>query len=230
MTETERIARAYQDLEARAGSRWDPRNRGNQMILAERRRWTQLLLDQAGLMPLRERMVLEVGSGGGGELAWLRELGAAPERLVGVDLLPDRVAAARHAYPELRFEVANAEHMEFADESFDLVLALTVFSSILDQAMARNVAAEMTRVLRSGGAVLWYDARFDSLSNPSVKAVPASRIKELFPALRAELHSVTLMPPLARRLGPLTGLYPALAAIPALRSHLMGLLRKPARR
>jgi len=39
---------------------------------------------------------------------------------------------------------------------------------------------------------------------------------------------VTLLPPLARRLGPATPLaYPVLAALPPLRSHLIGLLRKP---
>jgi hypothetical protein len=38
-----------------------------------------------------------------------------------------------------------------------------------------------------------------------------------------------VLPPLVRRLGPLTAaLYPALALAPPLRSHLMGLLRKTA--
>ncbi len=226
MSDSERIARAYHDLEARAGSRWDRDNPGNQAMLAERRRWTQKLLDKAGLLPLAGKQVLEVGSGTGGELGWLRELGAANEDLVGVDILPDRVAAARRAYPGIRFDHANAERLEFGDESFDLVLALTIFSSIPSDAMARKVASEVTRVIGPKGALLWYDVRYDSASNPNVKAVPAARIRELFPRLKADLHSVTLLPPLARRLGPLTGAYAALAAMPPLRSHLIGLLRK----
>ena len=227
MSDSERIARAYQDLEARAGSRWDRANPGNQAILAERRRWTQQLLEKAGLLPLAGKQVLEVGSGTGGELAWLRELGAANENLVGIDILPDRVAAARRANPGIRFDHANAERMAFEDGTFDLVLALTVFSSIPSDAMARNVAAEITRVLGPKGAVLWYDVRYDSASNPNVKAVPAARVRALFPKLQAELHSVTVLPPLARRLGPLSGAYAALAAVPPLRSHLIGLLRRP---
>jgi ubiquinone/menaquinone biosynthesis C-methylase UbiE len=226
LSDSERIARAYQDLEARSGSRWDSGNPGNQAILAERRRWTRDHLEQAGLLPLTGKKVLEVGSGTGGELAWLRELGAADDDLVGVDILPDRIAAARRAHPGIRFDHANAERMAFAAESFELVLALTVFSSIPSDAMAHNVAAEITRVLKPGGVVLWYDVRYDSASNRNVKAVPAARIRSLFPALRAELHTVTLLPPLARRLGLLSGVYGGLAAVPFLRSHLIGLLRK----
>jgi len=172
--------------------------------------------------------VLEVGSGSGGELAWLRELGAAASNLIGIDILPDRVAAASRAHPELTFLQGNAEHLEFADGEFDLVMAITVFSSIFDLTMARSVASEILRVLRPGGALLWYDVRYDSLSNRNVRAVTAARVRELFPSLRGELTTVTLLPPLARRLGVLTpGAYPVLSRVPALRSHLLGLLRKP---
>jgi hypothetical protein len=44
----------------------------------------------------------------------------------------------------------------------------------------------------------------------------------------AQLETITLLPPLARRLGFLTGwLYPTLAAVPWLRTHYIGLLNKP---
>ena len=229
MTEADRIAAAYDKLEERAGRRWDPANRGNQAILAERRRLTRRMLDRAALLPLAHRRVLEVGSGSGAELAWLRELGASPSNLFGVDLLEDRVAAAREAYPELDFRQANAEHLDFEHGQFDLVLAITVFSSILDREMRRNVASEIVRVLRPDGALLWYDVRYDSLSNRNVRGVTAARVRDLFPSLQGELRTLTLLPPLARRLGPLTaGGYPLLSALPPLRSHLLGLLRKPA--
>jgi ubiquinone/menaquinone biosynthesis C-methylase UbiE len=181
------------------------------------------------MLPLTGRRVLEVGSGSGSELAWLRELGAAPSDLVGVELLGDRVAAATSAFPDLDFRQGNAERLEFADGEFGLVLAITVFSSILDPEMARNVASEIVRVLDRNGALLWYDVRYDSVSNRNVRAVTAARVRDLFPSLQGELRTLTLVPPLARRLGPLTrGAYPLLSAIPPLRSHLIGLLRKPA--
>ena len=227
VSETDRIARAYRDLEARAGSRWNLANRGNQAILAERRRLTRRVLDEAGWIPIGTRRILEVGSGGGSELAWLRELGAEPSRLVGVDLLEDRVASAKTTYPDLEFRQGNAEHLDFPDGTFDLVMALTVFSSIFDRTMAANIAAEIIRVLRPGGGLLWYDVRYDSNSNRNVHAMRAETVTALFAPLDGRLRTVTLLPPLARRLGPLTGgAYPALARMPTLRSHLLGLLRK----
>ncbi len=229
MNETERIAAAYRKLEATAGSRYDLRNRGNQQMLEERRRLAKRLLDHAGWIPLGDRRVLEVGSGTGAELAWMLNLGASPSRLVGVDLLPDRVTAARYAYPKIEFREANAERLDFSDASQDLVMAITVFSSILDESMAANVAAEIHRVIRPGGALLWYDFRYDSPANRNVRGVGGRRVRELFPKLKGKLYSVTVLPPLVRRLGPLTtAAYPVLAVVPPLRSHLLGLLQKPA--
>jgi ubiquinone/menaquinone biosynthesis C-methylase UbiE len=228
VSESERIARAYEHLEARGGSRWSLGNAGNRMILAERRRVFRRLLEEGAFSPLAVRRILEVGSGTGGELAWLMELGATPAQIIGVDLLADRVAIARREHPEIDFRQGNAEHLELEDAGFDLVMAITIFSSILDRTMAANVASEIVRVMRPGGALLWYDVRYDSVSNPSVKAVSRSRVRDLFPALRGDLRSVTVLPPLARRLGPATRLlYPMLASLPPLRSHLVGLLQKP---
>jgi ubiquinone/menaquinone biosynthesis C-methylase UbiE len=229
LNETERIAAAYRHLQATAGSRYDPRNPGNQQMLEERRRLTRKLIDRAGWIPLADRSVLDVGCGTGSELAWMLKLGASATRLVGVDLLSDRVTAARYAYPNLKFLEANAEHLDFPDSSQDLVMAFTVFSSILDRTMAANVAGEIYRVMRPGGALLWYDFRYDSPANRNVRGVGARRVRELFPRLEGRLHSVTVLPPLVRRLGAAATIaYPALAAVPPLRSHLLGLLRKPA--
>jgi SAM-dependent methyltransferase len=228
VSEAERIAGVYREQAQRRGSsRWDLRNRGNRAILAERRELTARILAPA--LPLADRRVLEVGCGGGGELAYLLELGASASRLVGVDLLPERIDAARQAFPELDFRVGNAERLEFAGGTFDLVLAITLFTSILDATMARNVASEIARVLRPGGGLLWYDFRYDSPANRNVRGVGAARVRELFPGFQGELHTVTLIPPLARRLGPLTAAgYPLLASIPPMRSHLLGLLVKGA--
>ncbi len=229
MTEAQRIAQAYRELEARAGSRYDLRNPGNQRLLTERQALARTILERGGFVPLGERWVLDVGCGTGSELAWMLNLGATASRLVGVDLLPDRVAAARSAYPELEFRAGNAEHLDFVDARFDLVMTFTVFSSILDESMAVNVAAEIVRVLRPGGGLLWYDFRYDSPANRSVRGVTERRVRHLFPKLEGRLHSVTVLPPVARRLGPLTPVaYPALAKVPPFRSHLMGLLRKTA--
>jgi ubiquinone/menaquinone biosynthesis C-methylase UbiE len=229
LSESDRIARAFRDLEQRSEGRYSLDNRGNQQILSERRAVTRKLLERQGWIPIGERRVLEVGSGSGWELAWLLELGASPASLVGIDLLPHRVAAAKAAFPALEFHAGNAEQIPFPDASFDLVQSITLFSSIFDEAMASRVAAEITRVLRPGGALLWYDFRYDNPSNRDVHKVTTADVRALFPTLQGELVGITLVPPLARRLGRLAPVaYLSLASVPFLRSHLIGLLRKPA--
>ena len=226
--EIERIAKAYRGYEeGHASKRWSLSNRGNRAALAERQRTIKAMLAAKGWLPLGSRRVLEVGCGTGAELARLMEFGAEPGRLVGVDLLADRVAVAKASFPAFDIRVANAERLEFPDGEFDLVLALTLFSSIQDQHMARNVSTEIQRVLKPDGAVLWYDFRYDNPSNRNVHAMNKAAVRSLFPGLKGRLAAVTLLPPLARRLGPLTpALYPVLAAAPPLRTHLVGLLSK----
>ena len=82
-----------------------------------------------------------IGCGQGrvsGELA----AGAASSLLSGVDLLPDRIESARRACPLANLRVADARSLPFAAGSFDLVAAFTVFSSVLDPEIARNIAGK----------------------------------------------------------------------------------------
>ena len=61
-----------------------------------------------------------------------------------------------------------------------------------------------------------------------MRGLSRATVKGLFPGFEPRLRTVTLLPPLARRLGPLTGaMYPALASVPWLRTHYVGLLTKP---
>jgi SAM-dependent methyltransferase len=226
--EVDRIAAVYRGYarESARATRWAVDNAGNRAIVAERQRVLGELLPPARLAIAR---ILDVGCGDGDVLASFLALGARPERLVGVDLLPDEIERARARHPGLRFEVGNAEALETPDGAFDLVCLFTVFTSILDAAMAARVAAEVDRVLAPGGAVVWYDFRVDNPRNPHVRGVGRRRIEVLFPEYALHVRSVTVLPPLARRLGRATPwLYPVLARIPPLRTHWIGLLRKPA--
>ncbi|MFS9605942.1 methyltransferase domain-containing protein, partial [Klebsiella pneumoniae] len=77
----------------------------------------------------------EVGCGAGGNLLDLLRLGLRPEHLTGIELLPERLAAARAALPErVRLLAGDASQADVAPASQDLVLQSTVFSSILDDA------------------------------------------------------------------------------------------------
>lgn len=225
-----KVYRGYLDSDA-VNTRWAQQNPGNQAIVRERMAAIKTLLFRAGRASCAGRAILEVGCGSGATLASMQQMGAGPADLFGVDLLPDRVALAGKRYPDMAFLAGNAEALPFPDERFDLVLLFTVFSSILDQAMTAHVAAEVRRVLCPGGAVLWYDFRFDNPRNPHVRGMKKATIRALFPGFAIALKTITLLPPLARRLGPATGmLYPLLASIPLVRTHYLGLLVKPASR
>lgn len=229
-SEIDRLQEVYQQY-ARRGfgqSKWSLANKGNQAMEDESRVRIRAMLQKAGWLPLTDRRLLDVGCGTGERLAAFEDLGARPENMVGVDLLPERIRLAREHYPKIRFELANAETLPFAEGAFDLVTVFTVFTSILDNRMATNVCQEIQRVLAPGGALIWYDFRMHNPWNRHVRGLSRHRIQHLFPGFKVNLETITLLPPLARRLGRLTRrLYPPLSSLSFLRSHYLGMLTKP---
>lgn len=229
-SEVERLQKVYRSYHGSQviQAQWSEANPGNQAILRERTRALGQSLHGAGFLPLAPYRVLDVGCGSGQVLASLQQWHAEPGNLYGVDLLRDRVEVAQQRFPEIHFQQSNAERLDFSDEFFDLVLLFTVFTSILDASMAANVAREVDRVLRPGGAIVWYDFRYNNPRNPNVRGLDRRMIADLFRGFELRLRTLTLLPPLARRLGPSTPvLYPVLATVPLLRTHYLGLLIKP---
>lgn len=170
---------------------------------------------------------LDVGCGDGSLVGAVASRWSDVEA-VGLDLLEDRVASARDAFPEATFVQGSADALPFDDGRFDAVSASTLFSSFPSRALEEAVAVEIARVLRPGGWIVWYDLRYDNPGNKAVHGLPKRRVRELFPGWTGRLDTLTLAPPIARRLGPFTPIaYPLLHAIPPLRSHLVGRLRKP---
>jgi SAM-dependent methyltransferase len=149
---------AHQGEEARirlayARRQTDPRyswfSRSHLLFMQERERYALAALKREGLLSLESKRILEIGCGTG---HWLREFvkwGALPEHITGVDLLPDKVATARKLCPEqVAILCGNATQLALPDEAFDLVFQSTVFTSMLDADMKRQVASEMRRVVK----------------------------------------------------------------------------------
>jgi len=227
--EVDRLKDVYRQYGERGWgkTKWALTNRGNQAIQQERDRKLEQLLQRAGFLPLGNRRILDVGCGTGEILAGFQAWGARPENLFGVDLLADRIRRAKENFPEMTFQEANAEALPFANGFFDLVALFTVFTSIRDHQMARNVSREINRILRSGGAVVWYDFRMNNPFNQHVRGISRKGVHRLFPEYDSRLMTVTLLPPLARRSGCFVELlYPWLASLPFLRSHYLGVLLK----
>jgi SAM-dependent methyltransferase len=183
------------------------------------------VLDRHELRPLGDLKILDVGCGTGHLLRDFVRYGGSPNNLVGVDLLAERVAEAERLAPEMEFRVANAAELPFPDGDFDLALAFTMFSSITDAALRAAVAADMLRVLRPGGSVLWYDFWINPV-NADVEGLRLAELKRLFGREPAEARRVTLAPPISRRLAPRSYLACELVQlIPFLRTHWLALLR-----
>ena len=172
--------------------------------------------------------ILDFGCGAGWDLLELLSMGSQSRKVVGVDLLGDRLHRARQMLPSAALARADGAALPFPDATFDLVLQYTVFSSILDQGLRRNVATELGRVLRPRGSVLWYDIRVDNPRNPDIRRVTRSELDGLFPGWRVDARSITLAPPLARRLARVNWLAAAIGAtLPFLRTHLLARIMKP---
>ena len=77
-----------------------------------------------------------------------------------------------------------------------------MFSSILDPRVRAAVAAEILRVVRPSGMVLWYDMRVRNPGNRDVRGISAKEVRRLFPGATVHVQSATLAPPLVRAIAP----------------------------
>lgn len=186
------------------------------------------ILRRFGSERLGQLRALEVGCGFGHNLLRMLSWGFTPENLVGNELLAERCEIARHMLPStVTILEGDASELPLAPRSFDVVLASTVFTSILDDDFQRRLADRIWSLVAPGGGVLWYDFIYSNPRNPDVRGVSRARIRRLFPEAAIELRSVTLAPPIARRVA---RIHPALYAwfnlLPLLRSHVVGWFEK----
>jgi ubiquinone/menaquinone biosynthesis C-methylase UbiE len=219
--------RNYSDLSL-SELRWSEINLGNQAMLLEKNRILRQVLVNHNFFPLMDRKILDIGCGTGQILSSLLSWGALPVNLFGVDLLNDHIIKAKRKLPGIFFQVGNAEHLSFQNNTLDLLMVFTVFSSILDAGIAANMAGEINQVLKQDRAVIWYDFIHNNHYNSNVRGITRQNITALFLGYQLYLTRITLLPFIARRLKGFTNLiYPILAAIPWLRTHYLGIMRKP---
>jgi SAM-dependent methyltransferase len=112
-----------------------------------RRKLLGSLLKRSSLDPAKHR-VLDVGTGTGGNMRMLREIGF--EDAIGVDLSVNALRFNRQK--GLRHPVCSDILMlPFAESTFDVVLTTDILEHIEDDAQAIN---SITRVLKPGGIVI----------------------------------------------------------------------------
>ena len=98
-------------------------------------------------------VVLDLGSGAGGDCFRASILVGSRGRVIGVDMTPEMVARSRASarkgsFANVEFRLGEVEHLPLADESVDAVASNCVVNLVPDKGM---VYREVFRVLRKGG-------------------------------------------------------------------------------
>ncbi len=223
--ELDAIRRTYAEY-ARSGRTmlWTSANPGNRRIKAERD--AALVHAVADSLPT-SGTVLDLGCGTG-ELAGIVRQQRPDVRWTGLDLIRESIAVAEQTLPWASWIAGSADRIPLATASIDVAIAETLFSSLPSFGLERDVASEIERVVKPGGWLVWYDIRRSNPRNAAVHGVGTERIDRLFPEWSVDLRTITLLPPLARRLGRFANaLYRPLGTIPGLRTHFIGRLGRP---
>jgi len=226
--ERQRIRAEYdrrkREINSERYAAWQP---AEMLMRQERKRIAASMLHRAGVFPQPHDQCLEVGFG---SLGWLGDLitwGTRESDLHGIELDPQRARQAHEALPGADLRVGDAIELPWDDGFFHLVIASTVFTSVLDEDVRQLMASEITRVIKPGGTLLWYDFAVNNPMNSNVRKVSRRELRQLFPQLKGTLKSVSLAPPLARFVAPVNWtMAVVLSGIPFLRTHLLGVLVK----
>jgi len=168
-------------------------------------------------------LIIEIGAGTGGNISFFMKYGFQKQNIYANELLEDRFQELKKNYPEINIFPGDARELPFTDK-FDVVFQSTVFTSILDFSFKKELASKMWKMVKPGGIILWYDFIYNNPKNKDVKGISRAEIGELFPGKIVESHSVTLAPPIGRRIGKL---YPVINGLfPFLRTHLITVIQK----
>ena len=159
---------------------FDPRDKNQKLELKSRdeenRFEIQLYDHVANLQGVKDKNVLEIGSGRGGGAAYLAEY-LAPNSVLGLDLSPKAIEFCQKTYTHLenlKFIEGDAMNLPFEDEKFDVVM--NVESSHCYPSMEK-FSAEAERVLKPGGWLLYCDLRPKEDIDSLVEVLKSSGLK-----------------------------------------------------
>jgi len=229
LNESERIKIAYQKRKDKGLSKkYSLYNKANIHIVQERER-VQLSMLENTIGSLTDKRILDIGCGWGGTLKPFLFYGAKMDNCYGIDILQDRITKAKNELPQMHFECCSAKNTSFPGESFDLVTMFTCLSSILDDNIRAGVCRKALEMLKPDGWVLVYDFRVNNPNNKDVRAVRLNELREYFSGCDFISKRLTLLPPLARRIAPVSTLICSLLEfLPFLKTHRMTMFQKPA--
>ena len=204
---------------------WAADNPGNLALRAE---LLSAIRSAAAAELAGEHRILDAGCGNG---RWLEALQRRrhPSRRGSWESTSSSSGSTRLGgrVPGAQLELADVRQLPFADDSFVLVLALTLLSSLDSADSVRRGLSELMRVTQPGGLVLCYEPRLPSPFNRDRRTLSDADLDAAGVQPRDE-RRLTLLPQLARRLGRSTPWsYPLLLRLRPLRSHRLVGYRKP---
>ncbi len=122
------------------------------LLRAENKVKTPWILGRMTAAGFSKAFVLDVGCGGG---FLSNEMARAGHSVTGVDLSAEsiKVAAAHDETCSVKYLVADAFHLPFADESFDVITAMDFLEHVEDP---KKVITEFSRVLKPGGLFFFH--------------------------------------------------------------------------
>jgi len=173
--------------------------------LQQLERNTLKIIHRYGYNSLDRTMILDLGCGQSQVLLEFLTYGAMSENLHGCDILLGRLLNAKERLSHLQLTCSDGQALPYATNTFNLGLINTVFSSILDIDIRKNIAREMLRVLQPGGMILWYDFWLNPTNSHTIGIRP-TKVRNLFPNCEFHFQKITLAPPIARRLVPFSWL------------------------
>ena len=207
-------------------NKWSKTNLGNRLIHNERFAYIKKKLKDQNFN-LKENKILEIGCASGEIINDLIRLGANEEKILGIDIRKESISKAKTLFPYAKIELMDASQLQFKNCTFDLVTAFTLFSSVLELNLRKKIAAEIIRVLKPNGIILFYDMRFNNPFNKYVLGIKRNELKKLFPKTKIISNHITLFPYLTRTINFKTKtLYTFLSKFDFLKTHNIAVIRK----
>ncbi len=230
--ERQRILEAYrkrQEVRPLEFSDQGYENLSHRLRVEERYHETYKIIKDQFNPSIADLKILDFGCGDGNFLKKTLDWGAQAENLTGIELRENVLREARKKLPHSHWIQACGSELPLSDQGIDIVVANTVFSSILLTDLQKAISVELERVLKPEGLIIIYDFHRKNPHNIDVQAMPLEKFKPLFGGFDLVYSkSITFRPDWARKFPSifLKAIFPLLSAFPSFKTHHLSVFKK----
>lgn len=228
MTEIKNILERYQRRDSLPANRYDPASPWIIMIEQEKERKLTNLLRRNGILPFKDKKLIEIGCGFGQNLLMFQKIGFNAKNLTAIELIESRYGKAKEILSSsVTVLLGDALEYNLPSNYYDIAFQSMVFSSILDDNFRKKLARKLLEIVKPGGIILWYDFIVNNPYNKDIRKINKKELRSLFPKCEIRMKSLTLAPPLARIVAKkYQFLYTLFNRVSFLRSNVLCLIKK----